>query len=66
MLDMEERIAHLTKLFQMDGKPYLMSYEYRKSYYKKDKPALDEMLKRGLIEQVSKTTSTILFRYIKP
>ena len=59
------RKEKLIRMFLM-GEPYLLSYEYRKQFYKDDKPVLDELLRDGLIEQVSKDNKRVVFRYIGP
>ena len=45
---------------------YLLSYEWRKQYYKEDKPILDELIKEGLVTVLEKNTKTILFQYHAP
>lgn len=60
-----DRKEELIKLF-LSERPHQLSYSYRKELYKKDKPALDELIKEGLVRQVHKDTKTILFEYINP
>jgi hypothetical protein len=62
------RRALLIRLFTMDGKPYIMSYQYRKTgkgyTYKTDLPVLKEMMKEGLVVQIEKTASKVYFKYL--
>ncbi|MEW5745242.1 MAG: hypothetical protein AB1805_07400 [Nitrospirota bacterium] len=60
-----DRREKIIRIFLME-KPYLLSYEWRKQFYKDDKPVLDELLKEGLIEQVSIDSKRVLYRYIGP
>lgn len=58
-----EKLIHL---FKFDGRPYDLSYQYRKksSGYKEDKPLLNQLIKEKLVIQLEKTSKHILYRYI--
>lgn len=57
-----DRKKRLIKTILLE-EPYLLSYEYRKQLYRDDRPVLDELLREGLIEQVSKDSKRVVYRY---
>ena len=59
----------LIRLFMSGARPpYLLRYEYRKvcSGYREDLPMLRELMKEGLVRQVSKDATCITYQYIPP
>ena len=57
-----DRKKRLIKTILLE-EPYLLSYEYRKQLYRDDRPVLDELLREVLIEQVSKDSKRVVYRY---
>jgi hypothetical protein len=57
----------LIKLF-FTGKPHTLAYNYRRKgdLYKEHKSILDELIKEGLVEQIEKTNTKIIFQYNGP
>jgi hypothetical protein len=65
-LTLDERINRLVSLFKFDGRPYLLSYEYRKRHspIKEDEEALNTLIKEGKVIISSKDKKTVTYRYI--
>lgn len=56
----------LVRTFCFDGPPYQMQFEYRTARMKQKQPALDELIKTGLVRPVFKDTKIIIYQYVGP